>query len=172
MTIICSGSLAFDRLSEFPGRFQDHILTGKLDCLNVCFLVDRVERVHGGTAGNIGYNLCLLREKPLLVSVVGDDPDGRDYLDRLRSWELDLSQVETADLPTSGAYIATDRTSNQLSFFHPGAMVRETGFDPRSLPEPPEKLLAIVSPGGMADMKRLCRIYHETGIRFIFDPGQ
>jgi adenosine kinase len=172
MAIICSGSLAFDRLSYFPGHFEDHILAEKLTSLNLCFLVSRLARAYGGTAGNIAYNLKLLGEKPLVVATLGQDSEGEDYLARLKSWNLDLSAVERDEAPTSGAYIATDKAGNQLSFFHPGAMERETAFDPRGLADPPEKSLAIVSPGGMVDMARLCRLYRELGIRFIFDPGQ
>ncbi|MDR2422473.1 MAG: carbohydrate kinase family protein [Deltaproteobacteria bacterium] len=172
MAIICSGSLAFDRLSQFPGRFRDHILAEKLDFLNICFLVDQVDRAHGGTAGNIAYNLTLLGEKPLLVSAVGRDHDGQDYLDRLKSWDLDLTYVGQCDEPTSGAYICTDQDGNQLSFFNPGAMSHQTDFDLKALPDPPEKHLAIVSPGGFSDMKKLCRLYREAGVRYIFDPGQ
>jgi adenosine kinase len=172
MTIICSGSLAFDRLSQFPGLFQDHILADKLGFLNICFLVDRIERAPGGTAGNLAYNLHLLGEKPLVVAPVGRDGDGQEYLERLKSWGLDLTYVLEVNPPTSGVYIATDKVGNQLSFFHPGAMSQKTDFDPASLSGSPGEHLAIVSPGGMDDMKRLCRLYRELGIRFIFDPGQ
>ncbi|MDR2141914.1 MAG: carbohydrate kinase family protein [Deltaproteobacteria bacterium] len=172
MSVICSGSLAFDRISYFPGYFKDYIMAENLSFLNLSFLVDRVERAHGGTAGNIVYNLFLLREKPWLVSAVGRDHDGQDYLERLRSWDLDLTQVGISEEPTSGAYVATDKGNNQLSFFHPGAMLDESPFDPQSLPGPVESHLAIVSPGSLADMRNLCRRYRELGLRFIFDPGQ
>ncbi|MDR1606826.1 MAG: carbohydrate kinase family protein [Deltaproteobacteria bacterium] len=172
MTIICSGSLAFDRLSRFSGLFQDHILADKLDYLNICFLVDQVERVHGGTAGNIAYNLWLLGEKPLVVSAVGSDHDGQDYLARLKSWDLATDWVSVSEKPTSGAFIVTDKANNQLSFFNPGAMSEPSSFDPSQLDGPLESHIAIVSPGGMEDMKRLCRLYRDLGLKFIFDPGQ
>jgi adenosine kinase len=173
MTIILSGSLAFDRLAVFPGLFTDNILADKLSLLNVCFLVDRVDRVHGGTAGNIAYNLHLLGEKPLVVAAVGDDPDGRDYLARLSEWGLSAQEVRlTPGLATAGAYIATDSSGNQLLFFHPGAMMAETPFDPAALAGPVESHMAIVSPGGFGDMLRLAARYRELGMRFICDPGQ
>jgi adenosine kinase len=173
MTIIVSGSLAFDRLAVYPGLFSDDILADKLSLLNVCFLVDRVDRVHGGTAGNIAYNLTLLGQKPLVVSSVGDDPDGRDYLERLTEWGLSTAEVGVVpDLATAGAYIATDSSGNQLLFFHPGAMMVKTPFDPATLTDPPEKCVATVSPGGFDDMLRLSERYRELGIPFICDPGQ
>ncbi|MDR2455192.1 MAG: carbohydrate kinase family protein, partial [Deltaproteobacteria bacterium] len=155
------------------GLFSDNILADKLSLLNVCFLVDRVDRVHGGTAGNIAYNLHLLGEKPQVIASVGDDPDGRDYLARLAEWGLSTAEVQEAPgLSTPGAYIATDSSGNQLLFFHPGAMAAKTSFDPGTLPGSPGSHHAIVSPGGFADMLRLSAKYRELGLPFICDPGQ
>jgi adenosine kinase len=165
--------LAFDRLSVFPGYFHEHILADKLDSLNISFLVDRVERAHGGTVGNIAYNLFLLQEKPLIISAVGNDPDGQDYLERFKSWDLSTEHILVADLATAGAFVATDKANNQLTFFNPGAMMgTETDFNPHDLPQPADQHLAIVSPGGKADMLRLSRLYQEQGVKYIFDPGQ
>jgi adenosine kinase len=173
MTILSSGSLAFDRLASYSGLFSESFLRDKLDILNAAFLVDSVERVHGGTAGNIAYTLTLLGEKPLVISSLGGDPDGRDYLKRLTEWGLDLSAV-TVDpaLPTSGAYIATDRASSQLIFFNPGAMASESPFHPETLPGDPKRHLAMISPGCLKDMTRLAESYRRLGTPFIFDPGQ
>ncbi|MDR1165814.1 MAG: carbohydrate kinase family protein [Deltaproteobacteria bacterium] len=173
MRLIVSGSLAFDRLAEYPGVFSDSILPEKLNIINVCFLVDKVERIHGGTAGNIAYNLILLGEKPLLISSIGDDDDGRAYLKRLRSWNLSLEAIHKVnDHPTAGAYIATDKLNNQLIFFHPGAMVSPTTYDVTKLSGSPSDYLAIVSPGCVGDMKTLSRVYRERNLSYIFDPGQ
>jgi adenosine kinase len=174
MTILVSGSLAFDRLATFPGLFADNILKDKLSILNASFVVDSVTRVHGGTAGNIAYNLYLLGEKPLVISSVGEDPDGADYLVRLKEWALSTEAVRVDQkLPTAGAYIATDSSSNQIIFFHPGAITSGSGFSPKSLPKDPGgRHLAMVSPGGEADMLRLPSEYRSLGIPFILDPGQ
>ncbi|MDR1871086.1 MAG: carbohydrate kinase family protein [Deltaproteobacteria bacterium] len=172
MAIICSGSLAYDRFSSFGGEFKDHILTDKIDYINLCFLVDQVETAPGGTAGNIVYNLHLLGESPLVISAVGQDPEGQVYLSRLKEFGLDTTYVALATKPTAGAYICTDAASNQLTFFNSGAMSQETSFEPASLPQPYDQHLAIVAPGGLADMKNLCRLYRDLGVRFIFDPGQ
>jgi adenosine kinase len=115
----------------------------------------------------------LMGEKPLVVTSVGDDPDGLDYLARLDGWGLDTSQVNLVPgETTAGVYIATDKSGNQLTFFNPGAMVVQTPFDPKNLPGDHSEHLAIVSPGGFADMERLAARYRELGLRFIFDPGQ
>jgi adenosine kinase len=173
MTILLSGSLAFDRLASFPGHFKDNLLKERLDILNASFLVDRVVRVHGGTAGNIAYNLSLLGERPLVISSLGNDPDGLDYLERLRGWGLSLEAIRVdPELPSPGAYIATDLSNSQFIFFHPGAMAAESPFDPGALGGDPKGRLAMISPGCLSDMKRLAKAYRGLGIPFIFDPGQ
>lgn len=173
MTIICSGSLAFDRLMSYPAVFADSIIADKLNMLNVCFVADKVKLAYGGTAGNIAYNLGLLEEKPLVAASLGDDPDGADYLKRLETlgFPLDAVKVQPGYI-TAGCTIATDRNNNQFTFFHPGAMSVPSGFDPAELPQPHDRHLAIVSPGGPEEMKSLCADYRRLGIRFIMDPGQ
>jgi adenosine kinase len=158
---------------SYPGVFAESIIAEKLDLLNVCFLVDTVRRAYGGTAGNIGYNLNLLGEKALIVASVGDDPDGADYLKRLAGWNFPLETIKTAaGRMTAGCTIATDAKNNQIIFFHAGAMNVSTGFDPSALPGPATNHLAIVSPGGHDEMKKLCADYRGAGLKFIFDPGQ
>jgi adenosine kinase len=173
MTIIVSGSLAFDRLAEYGGLFTDLILPERLDILNVCFLVDKVERFHGGTAGNIVYNLALLGQRPFLVTSVGDDPDGRDYIERVKGWDLPTSGIGIhPEYATAGAYIATDRAGRQLIFFNPGAMQADTSLTWGDLPRDASGILGIVSPGGFGDMRTLSSLYRENGAPFVFDPGQ
>jgi len=173
MTLICSGSLAFDRLMSYPAVFADSIIADKLDMLNVCFVADKVKLAYGGTAGNIAYNLGLLGEKPLVVASLGDDPDGADYLRLLAAMDFPLNAVKVQPgYITAGCTIATDRNNNQFTFFHPGAMSVPSGFDPAELPRPYGQHLAIVSPGGPAEMKSLCADYRRLGLRFIVDPGQ
>ena len=71
-TLIC-GSLAFDSIATFPGRFADQILPEKLHILNVSFLVPGLRREFGGCAGNIAYNLCGLGGQAVVVAAVGSD---------------------------------------------------------------------------------------------------
>ena len=173
MTILCSGSLAFDRLMYYPGIYAESFMPDKLDMINVSFLVDRVERAYGGTAGNVAYNLGLLGEKPLIIGSLGDDPDGEDYRQRLSGWSFPLEGIGVKKgFMTAGCTIATDRNNNQLTFFHPGAMLEPSGFDPSTLPQPYDQHLAIVSAGGLVEMKSLCADYRRLGLPFIFDPSQ
>lgn len=169
MNIYVSGSLAYDRIMDFPDTFNNHILPDKLHILNVCFLVNGLEEKFGGTAGNIAYSLSMLGEKPTVLAAVGND------FDRYKAWltekGISLEGLKiVSELPTASAYITTDKADNQITAFNPGAMSYGTcnGF---SRLEPGDSL-AIVSPGNLEDMQAYPRKYREMGIPFIFDPGQ
>jgi len=169
MRIYVSGSLAFDRIMTFPGKFSDHILADKIHMLNVCFVVDGMEEKFGGTAGNIAYSLALLGEMPHILASVGKDFGPYDK--HLRSLELPLDGIRVVDGEfTAGAFITTDQDDNQITGFNPGAM-RETchpHIDRTNI----GGSLAIISPGNLDDMTSLPRVYKELHIPYIFDPGQ
>lgn len=169
MSIYVSGSLAYDRIMNFPGKFSDHILPDKIHILNVCFLIDRLEEKRGGTAGNIAYSLALLGEKPVILSSVGKDFDRYEQV--LRDLGLPLSGIRRCeDMFTAGAYITTDQTDNQITGFNPAAMTIPCGYT--FAEATPADDIAIVSPGNLDDMIALPALYREKGIRYIFDPGQ
>ncbi|UQZ87960.1 carbohydrate kinase family protein [Deltaproteobacteria bacterium Smac51] len=172
MSIACFGSLAFDRLMSYPGRFSDHLIADKLDQVSLSLLVDKVKRVYGGTAGNIGYNLQLLGEKPYIIGSLGDDPDGQDYADRIKGWGLPLDGVKLhSGQMTAGCVIASDENNSQFTFFHPGAMNLPSGFDLGTL-APGQDHLVIISPAGADEMRSLAADCRRLGLKFIFDPGQ
>jgi adenosine kinase len=169
MKILVSGSLAYDRIMDFPGRFSDHILPGKIHILNVCFTINGLRENFGGTAGNIAYGLALLGEHPLILAAAG-----RDF-GRYREWlalnGLPTDQITVVDEElTAGAYITTDRSDNQITAFNPGAMKHTARSDFGALD--PRRTLAVVAPGNLEDMLRFTRVYKEKGIDYIFDPGQ
>jgi adenosine kinase len=169
MRIFVSGSLAYDRIMDFPGRFVDHILPEKIHILNVCFMVNGLTERFGGTAGNIAYNLALLQESPYILATAGRDFG--PYREWLKQLGLPLAGIK--EIPqefTAGAYITTDLSDNQITGFNPGAMkytseYRFDGLDPAAA-------LAIVAPGSLDDMLAYTRFYKERGVRYIFDPGQ
>lgn len=170
MRIFVSGSLAYDRIMDFPGRFADHILPDKIHILNVCFMVNGLIERFGGTAGNIAYNLALLGEKPVILATGG----GRDfgpYEDWLINLGLPLQGIKPIPQEfTAGAYITTDLGDNQITGFNPGAMKFPSeysfdGIDPRDT-------LAIIAPGNLGDMLEYSRAYKHLGVPYIFDPGQ
>ncbi|MBW1952483.1 MAG: carbohydrate kinase family protein [Deltaproteobacteria bacterium] len=169
MQIFISGSLAYDRIMDFPGKFADHILPDKIHILNVCFMVNGLIEKFGGTAGNIAYNLALLGERPVILATAGHDFDR--YEDRLR--RLGLPLVGIRSIPeefTAGAYITTDQSDNQITGFNPGAMKYPSLFQFDGVK--PSQALAIVAPGNLEDMLTYTRIYKERRVRYIFDPGQ
>ncbi|MCG6892084.1 MAG: carbohydrate kinase family protein [Desulfobacteraceae bacterium] len=169
MNILISGSLAYDRIMDFPGRFEDHILPEKIHILNVCFTVNGLVEKFGGTAGNIAYNLSLLRETPTVVAAAG-----RDFA-RYERWltehGLPLTGIRrVSEEFTASAYITTDLSDNQITGFNPGAMKHPALFPLEGLD--PAGTIAIVSPGNLDDMVTYSRMFRELGIRFICDPGQ
>jgi adenosine kinase len=166
-TVIC-GSLAFDTIMTFEGRFADQILPDQLHILNVSFLVPALRRDFGGCAGNVAYSLNALGGRALPMATVGSD--GADYLARLRSLGISTEFVrEVADSYTAQAMIMTDQDNNQITAFHPGAMQQAhiTKIQPRD-----DIRLGIISPDGRDGMLSHAEQFKAAGIPFVFDPGQ
>jgi adenosine kinase len=168
MAALICGSLAYDTIMVFPDQFKNHILPDKVHILNVSFLVPRMRREFGGCAGNIAYNLKLLGGEPIPMATVGQDfAPYREYFAELG---IDLSRVkEIPELFTPQAFITTDLDNNQITAFHPGAMMRSYENHVRDVPG---VTLGIVSPDGREGMIQNAREFAEGGIPFIFDPGQ
>ncbi len=169
MKVFVSGSLAYDRIMNFPEYFSDHILPDKIHVLNVCFQVDGVTENYGGTAGNIAYALTLMGEKPLITATIGSD--NHKYFEWLEKNNIvrDGIKVIPQEL-TAGAYITTDKADNQITGFNPGAMKFSSEFDFTGID--PKETLFLVSPGNLDDMIRYPRHCQSAGIPYIFDPGQ
>jgi adenosine kinase len=169
MKIIVSGSLAYDRIMDFPGNFSDHILPEKIHVLNVCFQVNGVKEKFGGTAGNIAYALTLMGEKPAISATIGHDY--HRYFDWLGRNGISTDDIRiVGDEFTSSAYITTDQADNQITGFNPGAMRYSSCLDFDRLD--PKETLVIVSPGNLEDMVNYPRLCKARGIPYIFDPGQ
>ncbi|MBZ4660557.1 MAG: PfkB domain protein, partial [Desulfacinum sp.] len=169
MNIFISGSLAYDRIMDFPGHFADHILPNKIHMLNVCFNINGLVEKFGGTAGNIAYTLALLGEKPAIVATAGED------FGRYQSWleRHGLPQRWIKKIPgvfTAGAYITTDLDDNQITAFNPGAMAFEAdlpALDDGALPA-----LVHIGPGNKNDMQGFAERCRRARVPFVFDPGQ
>lgn len=169
MKILVSGSLAYDRIMDFPGKFSDHILPDKIHVLNVCFMINGLTENFGGTAGNIAYALSLLGESPTIIATAGRDFE--PYRNWLAKNKISTEHIKIIDEElTAGAYITTDQSDNQITAFNPGAMKFSSNFDFDSVVR--EKALAIVAPGNLRDMVNFSNIYKKKGINYIFDPGQ
>ncbi len=165
--LIC-GSLAFDTITTFPGRFAQQILPEQVHILNVSFLVPTLRREFGGCAGNIAYSLQALGGRPVVMAALGND--GGDYLNRLRGWGLDTSLVRVDDTTyTAQAIIITDTENNQITAFHPGAM---QNAHLTAVPARGDLKIGIVAPDGRDAMWQHAHQMAALGIPFIFDPGQ
>jgi adenosine kinase len=168
MSVLICGSLAFDTISDFPGRFAQQILPEQVHILNVSFLVPTLRREFGGCAGNIAYTLKHLGGTPLVKAALGND--GHDYLARLRGWGLDTSLVHVTDHSyTAQAIIINDGDNNQITAFHPGAMQHA---HTTSVPADRGIDLAIIAPDGRDAMLQHAEQLHALRIPFVFDPGQ
>jgi adenosine kinase len=169
MNIIVTGSLAYDRIMDFPGKFSDHILPEKIHVLNVCFQVSGMKEKFGGTAGNIAYALTLMGEKPLISATIGHDYD--KYFKWLAKNGISTEGIRIIEEEfTAGAYITTDQADNQITGFNPGAMKYPSSLDMSKLD--PRQTIIIVSPGNFEDMANYPRLCKDKGIDYIFDPGQ
>ena len=166
-TLIC-GSIAYDNIMVFRGRFQEHILPEQIHILNVAFLVPEMRRDFGGCAGNIAYNLKLLEADPLIMATVGDD--AAPYYERLERLGLSNDCVRRVpDTLTAQAFITTDLDDNQITAFHPGAM---NYSHLNSVTAALDANLAIIAPDGRDGMLQHARELASLGIPFMFDPGQ
>lgn len=166
--LIC-GSLAFDTITTFPGRFAQQILPEQVHILNVSFLVPTLRREFGGCAGNIAYSLSQLGGQPIVMATVG--ADGREYIERIRGWGADTGYVRLIeDTYTAQAIIITDVDNNQITAFHPGAM--QSAHLTAVPTDRSDIALAIVAPDGREAMLSHARQLSDAGIPFIFDPGQ
>ena len=168
MAVLICGSLAFDTIMHFEGRFKEQILPEQLHILNVSFLVPQLQRDYGGCAGNVAYGLKLLGGVPLPMATLGND--GESYMNRLKHLGIATDFVKmVSDNYTAQAMIMTDLDNNQITAFHPGAMMQAhtTQVEKRS-----DISLGIVSPDGRDAMIQHAEQFAAAGIPFVFDPGQ
>jgi len=166
-TLIC-GSMAYDNIMVFQGRFKDQILPDQIHILNVAFLVPQLRREFGGCAGNIAYNLKHLGGEPVIMATMGDD--AHPYVQRLDKLKLERTHVrEVPGTLTAQAFITTDLDDNQITAFHPGAM---TESHINKVRDTRDVKLAIVAPDGRDGMVEHARDLAAAGIPYMFDPGQ
>src|SRR3989344_3626665 len=168
MSVLICGSLAFDTITNFPGRFAQQILPEQVHILNVSFLVPSMRKEFGGCAGNIAYSLKQLGGEPLIMATLGKD--GALYRNHLEQQGLNLQHVLTVeDDYTAQAIIITDQDNNQITAFHPGAMGQAHRLEIKA---DPSIKLAIVAPDGRDAMIQHAAQLQAAKIPFVFDPGQ
>ncbi|MGC9357919.1 MAG: carbohydrate kinase family protein [Anaerolineae bacterium] len=169
MNIVITGSIAFDYLMTFPGRFLEHIKPEKLQKLSLSFLVDEMRRQRGGCAANIAYNLGLLGEHPVLMGTAGQDFG--DYREWLEDHGVDTSAVKTVpEVFTASFFANTDMEQNQIASFYSGAMAYARTLSFHDLETPVH--LTIISPNDPEAMIKYPLECKELGIPYIYDPSQ
>ncbi len=170
MRTIVTGSLAYDYIMNFPGKFGDHILPDKVHMLTVSFLVDSMKKLRGGVAGNIAYTLGLLGERPLVVSAAGQDFG--EYRKFMEAAGIDASGIkEIADEFTASCFINTDMVNNQIVAFYPGAIghSKEVSLASMGLKKDDWVIISPTDPESMSKHTTECK---ELGAKYIFDPGK
>lgn len=169
MDILLTGSVAYDYLMTFPGRFQEQILPERLASISLSFLVDSMSKQRGGIAPNIAYTMALLGEKPRIMATVGEDFG--DY----RAW-LDAKGIDTSLMKvvpgvfTASFFATTDQVSAQIASFYPGAMGYSATQSIKELN--PKPGLVIVSPSAPDAMMKFPAECRELGIPYLYDPSQ
>jgi adenosine kinase len=168
--VVVTGSVAFDYLMTFPGRFVEHLIPDQMSRLSVSFLVDEMRRVPGGCAPNIAWSLALLGERPLLFATAGSDAS--DYRDRLSRGGVDVSGLSLhEDVFTASFFVSTDQDQNQIASFYTGAMARARDLSLAAL-DLDGIALVILSPNDPAAMARYAEECRRSAIPFLYDPSQ
>lgn len=166
-SVLISGSIAYDRIMNFPGNFKDHIMPEKVHVINLSFQVTTLEEKFGGTAGNIAYSLKLLGHEPKIISAVGNDfAPYRQHFDAVGIDTTGLKVIP--EMPTAFVVMITDLTDNQIAAFYAGALEQA----PVESEIPLDVELAIIAPESKDNMIKRADLYRKKGLPFIFDPGQ
>src|SRR5215216_5005548 len=168
MHIVVTGSIAFDYLMSFPGRFTEHLMPEHVQRVSLSFLVDTMDKRRGGCGPNIAYTLALLGERPRLMATAGQDFG--EYREWLEAAGVDTSLVHTVPGKfTASFFCSTDTENNQIASFYTGAMANAAELSFRTAGDCD---LAIVSPNDPSAMLQYAEECRTLGIRFLFDPSQ
>lgn len=168
MKLIVTGSIAYDYLMSFPGKFTEHFLAEHMQRVSLSFLVDSMDKRRGGCAPNIAYTLALLGERPYLMAAAGQD--FAEYREWLQAAGVDTSLVlQVPDKFTASFFCSTDTENNQVASFYTGAMANAAELSFRTVHEPG---LVIVSPNDPSAMTQYAEECRTLRIPYIFDPGQ
>jgi adenosine kinase len=171
MKLIVTGSIAFDYLMSFPGKFTEHLLPEHMQRVSLSFLVDSMDKRRGGCAPNIAYTLALLGERPRLMATAGQD--FTDYAHWLEAAGVDTSLVKViGDKFTASFFCSTDEANNQIASFYTGAMANAGELSFRTIDGLAPDGLVIVSPNDPEAMVQYAEECGVMGVRYIWDPGQ
>jgi len=168
MKIVVTGSIAYDYLMSFPGKFTEHFLPEHMNRVSLSFLVDTMDKRRGGCAPNIAYTLALLGERPRLMATAGEDFG--EYRAWLEAAGVDTSLAKQIDGKFCASFFcSTDVDNNQIASFYTGAMADAGQL---SFWTARDCGLAIISPNDPGAMVQYAEECRTLNIPFIFDPGQ
>jgi adenosine kinase len=168
--IVVTGSVAFDYLMTFPGKFTEHLIPDRMSRLSVSFLVDEMRRVPGGCGPNIAWGLALLGERPALLATAGSDAG--EYRDRLAAEGIDVTGLKLEpDVFTASFFVSTDLDQNQVASFYTGAMARARRY-PLDTLDPKQTAFVVISPNDPPAMAAHAAFCREHEIPFLYDPSQ
>jgi adenosine kinase len=171
MKLVVTGSIAFDYLMSFPGKFTEHFLPDHMHRVSLSFLVDSMDKRRGGCAPNIAYTLALLGERPLVMGTAGQDFG--DYRAWMEAAGIDTTYVKVVpDKFTASFFCSTDQANNQIASFYTGAMANAGELSFRAIPGLAEDGLIIISPNDPDAMVQYAQECSTMGVRYIWDPGQ
>jgi adenosine kinase len=171
MKLVVTGSIAFDYLMSFPGKFTEHLLPEHMHRVSLSFLVDSMDKRRGGCAPNIAYTLALLGERPVVMATAGQDFG--DYRAWMEAAGIDTTHVRVVpDRFTASFFCSTDQASNQIASFYTGAMANAGELSFRTVPGLKGDGLVIISPNDPDAMVQYAQECSTLGIRYIWDPGQ
>lgn len=170
ISVVVTGSLAFDHIMNLPGVFSDYIMPDKIHQLNVSFLVDTLRKEFGGTGGNIAYNLALLGIKVKIVAAAGSDSD--EYISWLAKHKIDVSEIKKfKDVLTAAGFVITDKQDNQIWNFYGGAMRQAGKLQVTSNKKQIKPALVIIAPNDPKAMIRYVKECQQKHWDYLFDPA-
>ncbi len=170
MDVLVTGTLSFDYIMDFSGKFADRIMPDKIHKISLSFLVDKLSKQFGGTAGNIAYTLKLLGTEPTILAPAGND--FTPYKTFLIKHKISTKYIkEHADVPTSSYFVVTDKDDNQIGSFYIGAMKYAKELSPLSFPRKRESSFVVLAPTDPEAMKKYVKECRKLKLRYLYDPA-
>ncbi len=169
MKIVVTGSIAYDYLMSFPGKFTDSLVADQLHTISLSFLVDSLNKQRGGTAPNIAYTMALLGGNPSVMATVGQD--FVEYRQWLEAQGVDTSAIiAIEDDYCASFFVNTDQEQNQIASFYTGAMAHAGSLT--FAQHATDVDLTIISPNSPDAMSAYAEECRQSKIPFIYDPSQ
>ncbi len=166
--VIVTGTIAYDYIMDFTGKFADRIMPEKIHKLSLSFLVDHLSRQFGGTAGNIAYSLKLLGIDPLIVSPAGNDFPL--YEAHLKKQKISAKYISVHKDVSMGSYfVITDQDDNQIGAFYAGGAKYAAKLNLSAVKE--KVGFIVVAPTDAKAMISYARQAAKMNIPYLFDPA-